>query len=208
MQLSALLLNCTLQPSPTSSSTDVMLDLVAEQLHQLEVTTEKVRVVDLDVRPGVEHDMGDGDAWPALEARLLAADILVVGTPIWLGSSSSVAKRVAERLDAMLGDADDDGRLPTYGKVAVVAVVGNEDGAHHVSAEWFQWLDDTGFTIAPNASVYWVGEAMGSTDFKDLDEPPEAVVSAAKGAAANAVHVARLLHAHHFPGTALLGSGG
>lgn len=202
MSLTALLLNCTLTPSPAPSSTQVMLDLVAEHLHRLDVETDEVRIVDLDVRPGVDHDMGDDDDWPSVEAKLLDADILVLGTPIWLGSPSSVCKRVAERLDAMLGDADDQARLPTYPKVAIIAVVGNEDGAHHVAAECYQWLADTGFTFAPNSSVYWVGEAMGSTDFKDLSPTPEKVIDAAKAAVANTVHLAELLSREPYLGTA------
>jgi len=100
MELSALLLNCTLKPSPGGSSTDAMLGLVAEKLAVHDVVSETVRVVDLDVRPGVGHDEGDGDDWPAIEAKVLEADILVLGTPVWLGSPSSVCKRVAERLEA------------------------------------------------------------------------------------------------------------
>jgi predicted CoA-binding protein len=90
--------------------------------------------------------------------------------------------------------------MPSYSKVALVAVVGNEDGAHHTSAELYQWLADVGFTIPANAVVYWVGEAMGSVDFADLDEVPENVTSAAKQAASNAAHLAKLLQAERYPG--------
>jgi len=83
---------------------------------------------------------------------------------------SRSSQRVVERLDAMLGETDEAGRMPTFGKVAVVAVVGNEDGAHHVAAECYQWLNDTGFTIPVSGSVYWVGEAMGSIDYNQLEE--------------------------------------
>lgn len=72
----------------------------------------------------------------------------------------------------MLGEIDSCGRMPTFGKVAVCAIVGNEDGAHHVSAECFQWLNDTGITIPAAVSVYWVGEAMGTVDYKDLPAVP------------------------------------
>lgn len=127
------------------------------------------------------------------------ADILVFGTPIWLGQPSSIAKRVTERMDAFLGETDDQGRMVSFDRVAVVAVVGNEDGAHHVSAELYQALNDVGFTLPANAVTYWVGEAMGSTDYKDLGREREKVTSATTTAACNAPHLARLLREAGYP---------
>ena len=95
------------------------------------VEIDVIRVVDHDVKPGVSNDEGDGDAWPAILERLLAAQILIVATPTWLGRPSSVAQRVLERLDALLSETDDDGRPVAYNRVAGVVVTGNEDGAHH-----------------------------------------------------------------------------
>jgi multimeric flavodoxin WrbA len=158
-----------------------------------------VRVVDHDVRFGVSTDEGDGDAWPSIRDRLLEADILVLATPIWLGQPSSVCKVVLERLDAELAETDDAGRMSMSDKVAVVGVVGNEDGAHHVVAECLQALNDVGFSVAANAGAYWVGEAMGSVDYQDLEERPEATGSAIDTAAGNAVHLARLLRADGYP---------
>ena len=200
MTISALALNCTLKPSPAPSSTGLMLDHLAERFRSCDVTVDHVRVADHEVRPGVTADEGDGDEWPDLRRRLLDADILVMGTPIWLGSPSSLCKRVVERLDAMLGESDDRQRLPTFGKVAVVAVVGNEDGAHHVSAECYQWLADVGFTIPATGTVYWVGEAMGSTDYQDLPRIPEKVDSTLDMVASNATHLATLLAGSAYPG--------
>ncbi len=155
-----------------------------------------------DVSPGVESDMGGSDEWPALRRRIIEADIFVLGTPIWMGQPSSVAKRVLERLDAFLGETDDRGRMPAAGKVALVAVVGNEDGAHHCHAACFQALADVGFTIPANAGCYWVGEAMGSTDYKDLKQMPRKVAETLEMAASNAAHLARLLRQDGFPGVA------
>src|SRR3546814_19887971 len=130
--------------------------------------------------------------WPKLRAQILTADILVFGTPVWLGQPSSIAKRVLERMDAFLSETDDQGRMPSYSKVAVVAIVGNEDGAHAISAQLFQALNDVGWTIPAVADCYWVGEAMGSVDFKDMAATPEPVAKTAKMLAANAAPLAPL----------------
>ncbi|QCB92583.1 flavodoxin family protein [Cellulomonas shaoxiangyii] len=197
--LTALVLVGTLTPSPAPSSSELLGRQVLAALGAHGVTGEVVRVVDHDVRPGVQKDMGEGDAWPAIREKMLAADILVIATPIWMGQPSSVTKRALERLDAELSEEDDEGRLLTYGKVAAVAVVGNEDGAHHVSAEVFQALNDVGFTIPAAAITYWVGEAMGSTDYQDLDETPEKVTTTTRTLAANTAHLARLLKQQGYP---------
>jgi multimeric flavodoxin WrbA len=200
--LKAFALNCSLKPSSAdeTSSTDKMLGDLLAALKPYHVSGEIVRVADHDVKPGVETDMGEGDEWPALREKIIAADIFILGMPIWMGQPSSVAKRVLERLDAFLGEADDNGRMPAAGKVALVAVVGNEDGAHHCHAACFQALNDVGFTIPANAGCYWVGEAMGSTDYKDLPSIPDKVQQTLDMAASNAAHLAGLLKQDQFPG--------
>ncbi|MFJ4705914.1 flavodoxin family protein [Streptomyces anulatus] len=189
----ALALVCTLNASPAPSSSQYLAEQVMAQFARHDVQGEIVRVADHDVRPGIGVDMGDGDAWPALREKVLAADILLIATPIWLGHPSSVCQRVLERLNAESSETDEAGRPHTYGKVAAVAVVGNEDGAHKVSADVFQGLNDVGFSLAPGAVTYWVGEAMQGTDYQDLDETPEAVASTTAALAANAAHLARSL---------------
>jgi predicted CoA-binding protein len=116
-----------------------------------------------------------------------------------MGQPSSVCKRVMERMDAFLSETDDQGRMVTMGKVAVVTTVGNEDGAHNVAGDVYQALVDVGFTIPPSAQAYWVGEAMGSTDYKDLDEIPEKVAETLADVARNTTHLARILKASPFP---------
>jgi multimeric flavodoxin WrbA len=198
--LRAFTLNCTLKPAPAPSSTDRMLDLLTDAFAEHDVTTTTAaRVVDLDVRPGVTSDEGPGDAWPDLRRQILDADILILGTPIWLGNPTSVCRRVLERLDAFLGETDDQDRPIASDRVAVLATVGNEDGAHHVAAQVYQALSDVGFTIPAGAQAYWVGEAMGSVDFRDLDEVPEKVASTLATVARNAAHLARLLKADGYP---------
>ena len=199
--LRALALVCSLKPSPAPSSSELMARQVLEQLAKHGVTGDVVRVVDHDVKPGVEVDMGEGDAWPDIRARLMDADVLVVATPTWVGHMSSVAQRVLERLDGELSETDDSGRPLVTGKVAVTAVVGNEDGAHKITADLMQGLNDIGFTIPAQGATYWNDEAMGSRDYLDLDETPEAVASTTATLAENAAHLARALRAAPYPGS-------
>lgn len=197
--LSALALVCTLNPSPARSSSDLMARQVLDALAEHGVAGTSIRVVDRDVRPGVALDMGDGDAWPTIREQVMAADILIVATPTWMGQPSSVCQRVLERLDAELSEVDEAGLTRTSGKVAVAAIVGNEDGAHHIAGVLFQVLSDVGFTVPAGGSTYWNGEAMHPTDYQDLDETPDSVVSTTAKLASNAAHLARLLRATTYP---------
>jgi multimeric flavodoxin WrbA len=202
MALKAIALNCSLKRSTgETSSTDQMIGLLVSELKKLGVEfTETIRIADYAVLPGVSSDEGPGDDWPDIRRRILASDILIFGTPIWLGQMSSFAQRVLERMDAFLGETDERGRMPSYGKVAVAAIVGNEDGAHNVTASLFQALNDEGWTIPAGASSYWVGEAMHKTDFKDLSSVPDAVARGAAMLASNAVHLANMLKSQPYPG--------
>lgn len=195
-------LNCTLKrDTGDSSSTDAMIAVLAREFRALGVeVADTIRVASHNVLAGVTSDEGEGDEWPAIRKRILAADILILGTPIWMGQACSVAKRAMERMDAFLSETDDQGRMPSYSKVAVAAIVGNEDGAHAASAQIFQALNDVGWTIPAVAACYWVGEAMGSTDYRDLKATPEMVAKTAKMVAGNAAHLAGLLKDKPFPG--------
>ena len=199
MTLRAVVLNCTLKPSPASSSAELLGREMLTALADHDVTGEVIRVVDENVRFGVSTDEGDGDGWPAIRSRILEAQILVIATPIWMGQPSSVCKMVLERLDAELSERDEQGRPLIYGKAAAVAVVGNEDGAHHVIAEVLQALNDVGFSIAAAAGTYWVGEAMGAVDYDQAGPKPDTTGAATKTAAANTAHLARLLAGSPYP---------
>jgi multimeric flavodoxin WrbA len=123
--------------------------------------------------------------------------VLVLATPTWAGHLASPGQRVLERLDAELSETDDEGRPSMYGKIAVVAIVGN--GAHKISADVFQALNDIGFTIPAGGATYWNAEVGDPKDYKDLPETPEKVSTTTATLAANGAHIARLLAAHNYP---------
>jgi multimeric flavodoxin WrbA len=200
--LKVLAFNCTLKNArdKEQSSTEVLIGQLMDELKEHGAKGDIVRAVDHNIKPGVQSDEGEGDDWPALRQRVINSDILIMGTPIWLGQPSSVAKRVMERMDAFLGETDDNGRMPSYGKVAIVVVVGNEDGAHHCAAELIQALTEVGFTCPPGSVTYWVGEAQGDTVYKDLTTTPKVVAETTAMLASNAAHLARLLKRQTYPG--------
>lgn len=169
--LRALLVNCTLKPSPARSHTELLLEVPAAIFEQQGVAVERVRAVDLDLAPGVQPDMREHgfetDEWPALYEKVAAADILVVGTPIWLGEKSSVCTRLVERLYAMSGELNDAGQYVYYGKVGGCIVTGNEDGIKHVSMNLLYSLQHLGYTIPPQADAGWVGEAGPGPSYGD-----------------------------------------
>lgn len=166
----ATLLNCTLKRSPAPSNTERLLSVVRAGLEREQVETVTYRVVDEQVLEGVASEsQGDGDGWPAIRAAIVASEILVIATPTWLGQPSSVAKRVLERMDALISETGDDGEPIAYGRVAGFVVTGNEDGAHHVIAELAQGAIDIGFTVPGQAWTYWnmgpgPGPSYGETD--------------------------------------------
>lgn len=200
--LKVLAFNCSLKSATgrEKSSTEVLLKQLLDALGEHGAKGDILRAVDFNIKPGVTSDEGEGDSWPILRQRILDSDILIIGTPIWLGQPSSVAKRVLEHMDAFLEEADAKGRMPSYGKVALVVVVGNEDGAHHTGAELFQALIELGFTIPTGGMTYWVGEAMGGKEYKTLLKTPKAVADWTPLLASNAAHLARLLKQKNYPG--------
>ncbi|MEC3919017.1 flavodoxin family protein [Nocardia sp. CDC160] len=200
-ELNAVALVCTLQPSPEESSSDLIASQILARLSANGVGGESIRLVDHDIRPGVSVDEGDGDQWPIIRDEILASEILLVATPTWLGHMSSIAQRALERLDAELAHTDNAGRPVMTGKVAIAAVVGNEDGAHKIVADLFQGLNDIGFTIPAQGCAYWNDQAMGSTDYLDLPEQPESVARTIDTLARNTAHLARLLTGQNYPGT-------
>ncbi|MCF2533419.1 flavodoxin family protein [Yinghuangia soli] len=191
----ALIVNCTLKPPPEDSNTEALAAVVADAMRERDVDVSTVRAVDFDIKPGVSADMGSGDAWPAIREQVLDSRILVIASPTWLGRPSSVAQRVLERLDAMLGETDDDGVPVAYNRVVGVVVTGNEDGAHHVVSEITGALGDIGFTTPGQAWTYWhLGPGPGP-DYLEEQRGHEWAHKTGRAMAANLVGVARALEA-------------
>ncbi len=191
--MKAVVLNCTLKRSPASSNTERLARVLIDVFEREGVETTLIRVVDEDVHPGVSSDEGDGDAWPAIRAQIVAAEILVLATPTWLGQPSSVAKRVLERMDALISETDPAGRPIAYNRVAGFVVTGNEDGAHHVIAELAQGVVDIGFTVPGQAWTYWnMGPGPGP-DYSETAHGHAWSRRTGETAAANLLAVARAL---------------
>jgi multimeric flavodoxin WrbA len=195
----ALAISCTLKPSPASSNTEALAEVVLGGLREAGVEVELVRAVDHAIAPGVETDMGEGDEWPAIHAKLLEAEILVIVTPTWIGRPSSIAQRVLERMDAMISETDASERPVAYNRVAGVVVTGNEDGAHHVISEVAGALIDIGYTIPGQAWTYWNKGPGPGEDYSETDEGHDWSRETGEAAAANLIAVAKALAAKPLP---------
>lgn len=196
----ALIVNCTLKAGPEESNTAALAEVVADALEEREVEVERLRAVDLELKPGISSDEGEGDQWPGVRERVLDSEIFVLATPTWLGRPSSVAQRVLERMDAMLGETDDEERPVAYNRVAGVVVTGNEDGAHHVISEVSGALGDIGFTVPGQSWTYWNrGPGPGESYLEVEAEDREWSHSTARAAASNLVAVASALRERPVP---------
>lgn len=197
--MKALVLNCTLKPSPATSSTEALAKVVIAELEKGGAEVEMIRLVDLNLRPGVKTDEGAGDDWPAVHARILAADILVMATPTWLGQMSSVCLRALERMDALFAEFDEAGCPVAFGKVAGVVVTGNEDGAHNIVATVCQGLIDMGFTIPGQSWTYWhLGPGPGP-DYVETDQGHAYSDRVGRNAARNLIALANILKPSTYP---------
>ncbi len=169
--LQALFINCTLKKSPEVSNTQGLIDIAAEIMRRQGVTVEHIRAVDHDIAPGVWPDMTEHgweiDEWPSLHEQVMAADILVVCTPIWLGEKSSVCNGVIERLYGNSGDLNEHGQYAYYGRVGGCLITGNEDGVKHCAMNILYSLQHLGYVIPPQADAGWIGEAGPGPSYLD-----------------------------------------
>lgn len=180
--LKAVYVNCTLKKSPKTSHTQNLMDVSINIMKSEKVSVEEIRLVDYQIPVGVQPDMTEEgepkDDWPQLYAKIIAADILVIGTPIWLGERSSIASKLIERLYAMSGYHNEKGQYVYYGKAGGCIITGNEDGVKHCSMGILYALQHLGYSIPPQADAGWIGEvgpgpSYGDTEWqgKKIDPP-------------------------------------
>ena len=169
--LSALFINCSLKRSPERSHTQGLIDISKAILEKNSVSVDVVRAVDYDIAYGVWPDMKahgwEADDWPGILGKVMAADILVITSPIWLGEKSSVCTKVIERLYASSGQLNASGQYAYYGRVGGCLITGNEDGAKHCSMNILYSLQHLGYVIPPQADAGWLGEAGPGPSYLD-----------------------------------------
>ncbi|MEX0772064.1 MAG: flavodoxin family protein [Balneolales bacterium] len=195
----AVILNNSLKASPTPSNTEALAKVVMDALEELGVHTEMLRMADYHIPPGVQSDEGGEDAWPPIREKILHSEILIMASPTWLGQPSSIAKRVLERMDAMLTETNGEGRPVAYNRVAGFVVTGNEDGAHHVISEMAGALIDIGYTIPGQAWTYWNHGPGPGGSYLETDYKHDWSKQTGQTAAVNLVRVAQALQEHSIP---------
>lgn len=180
--LKAVYVNCTLKKSPQTSHTSTLMDVSKSIMDKEGVAVSEIRLVDHDVPPGVYPDMTEHgweeDDWPELFKQIIEADILIIGTPIWLGEKSSMAQKLIERLYSMSGKTNDKGQYIYYGKVGGCIITGNEDGVKHCAMGILYSLQHVGYSIPPQADCGWIGEVGPGPSYgdkkwgdKELEQP-------------------------------------
>ncbi|MDE0951767.1 MAG: NAD(P)H-dependent oxidoreductase [Halioglobus sp.] len=169
--LRALFINTSLQRKADESHTRLLLNASAGIMKKNGVAVEHVHLAAHDVPPGVYPDMTEHgwpvDEWAAIWEKVIAAEILIVGTPLWLGEESSICRILIERLYAMSGQLNDKGQSIYYGKVGGCVITGNEDGIKHTAMSIGFALSHLGYTIPPQADCGWIGEAGPGASYGD-----------------------------------------
>ncbi len=169
--LSALFINCTLKKSPRQSHTRGLIDVSKHIMEKHNVDVKVIRAIDYDIATGVYPDMKeknwDKDDWPAIQKKVLDSDILVLGTPIWLGAKSSVCSKVIERLYSYSGQVNDNGQYIYYGRVGGTIITGNEDGVKHCAMNILYSLQHLGYLIPPQSDAGWIGEVGPGPSYLD-----------------------------------------
>ncbi|TYS55584.1 flavodoxin family protein [Sutcliffiella horikoshii] len=196
----ALFLNCSLKSSSEESNTEALMKEVIKHFNNENVESEIVRIADYNIKFGVSEDEGYGDEWPEVFNKVMRADILIIGTPLWLGEKSSVATMVMERLYGGSGLTNDKGQYIYYNKVGGVVITGNEDGAKHAASSILYGLTHMGFTIPPNVDTYWVGEAGPGESYIEAEgHKNDFTMEHAKIMAYNLKHFANILKENPIP---------
>jgi multimeric flavodoxin WrbA len=198
--LNALVLNCSLKPSEETSNTQALIDRSLNILKDNDIEVEVVRLADYNIAYGITDDAGEGDEWPHIFEKVKAADILIIGTPLWLGEKSSIAALAIERLYGASSMTNEKGQSIFYNKVAGVIITGNEDGAKNAARSILYALSHIGFTIPPNVDPYWVGDAgPGPSYIEAGGDEHEFTQKSVKTMSYNLAHFANLLNEHPIP---------
>ncbi|HSJ68982.1 MAG TPA: flavodoxin family protein [Anditalea sp.] len=160
MKIKAIILNCTLKPSPEESNTEALINKAVRLFNEQMVECQVIRAIDHNIAFGTTSDEGGDDEWPAILAEIKKSHILILASPIWLGDKSSICKMVIERIDGSTDEEDPEtGQYPLYNKVGAALVTGNEDGGKKVCSEILFSLNHSGCTLPPAPMAYWVGDA-------------------------------------------------
>ena len=171
--LKAIFVNTTLKKSPNRSHTDGLWQISKHILQENNIKIDEVRLVDHDIAFGVYGDMTEHgwekDEWPEIFDRIMASDILIIGTPIWLGEKSSICNMLIERLYANSSKLNSEGQYAYYGKVGGCLITGNEDGAKHCAMNIIYSLQHLGYSIPPQADAGWLGEIGPGPSYLDED---------------------------------------
>ncbi|MCT2535999.1 flavodoxin family protein [Aquibacillus koreensis] len=197
--MKAIYLNTSLKTSDEESNTSALIGKSRDWLEKEGIETEELRITDYHISFGMKPDMGDGDEWPIILKKVSEADIIVIGTPIWIGEKSSVSTLVMERLYASSAETNEHGQSIYYNKAGGAIVTGNEDGAKESAKSIIYGLQHIGFTIPPNVDAYWVGEAGPGPSFIESGQDNNFTQHNTKTLSYNLIHFARLLKKHPIP---------
>ncbi|WP_347548868.1 flavodoxin family protein [Pseudalkalibacillus hwajinpoensis] len=198
--MKALFLNCSLKDSKNTSNTEALYKEVEAIFEKEGVESESVRLADYKIAFGISEDEGSGDEWPLIFDKVKAADIIVLGTPLWLGEKSSIATLAVERLYGGSSLTNEKGQSLYYNKVGGVVITGNEDGAKHAAASVLYGFSHIGITVPPNVDTYWVGEAgPGSSYIEAEGYQNDFTTGHAKTMAYNLIHFARIFANNPIP---------
>lgn len=198
-KVKAIYLNTSLKKSDQDSNTSALIKESRKWLEKEGIETEEIRVADYNISFGMKPDMGSNDQWPEIFSKVKAANIVVIGTPIWIGEKSSISTLVMERLYASSAETNDDGQSIYYNKIGAAIVTGNEDGAKDSAKSILYGLQHIGFTIPPNVDAYWVGEAGPGPSYIEVGVDNEFTQSNTKTLSYNITHFAKLLEEHPIP---------
>ncbi len=199
-KIKALILNASLKSSEEESNTGYMAKEVADILKQEEAEVEIIRLADYHIAFGIDTDMGGDDQWPEIYEKVKEADIVMIGTPLWIGEKSSLATLAMERLYGGSSDTNDKGQAIYYNKVGGVLITGNEDGAKQAAASVLYGLSHIGFTVPPNVDAYWVGEAGPGPSYIEAEGyKSEFTQSHIQMLAYNTLHLAKILKENPIP---------